>query len=62
MYAGSALSKVEGHKVVPLRASREQVPIWDNIEIGIVWYITASKYEEIEFFVISKKIIFLLIL
>lgn len=62
MHAGSALSKVEGQKVTPLRASREQEPIWDYIEIGIVWYITASKYEEIEFFVISKKIIFLLTL
>lgn len=54
MHAGSALSKVEGHKVVPLRASREQVPIWDNIEIGIVGYITASQYGEMKFFVISK--------
>lgn len=62
MHAGSALSKVEGHKVIPLRASREQAHIWDNIEIGLVGYITASKYEEIEFFVISKKRFFLLIL
>lgn len=55
MHAGGALSKVEGHKVFPLRASREQVSIWEYIEIGIVGYITTSKYEEIEFFVISKK-------
>lgn len=47
--------KGKGHKVIPLRASREQVPIWDNIEIGIVGYKTTSKYEEIKFFVIRKK-------
>lgn len=62
MHAGSGLSKVEGHKVTSLRASWEQVSIWDNIEIGIVGNITVSKYEETEFFVISSKIIFLLIL
>lgn len=47
--------KGKGHKVIPLRASREQVPIWDNIEIGLAGYKTTSKYEEIEFFVIRKK-------
>lgn len=62
MHAGSGLSKVEGHKVIPLRASWEQVSIWDNIEIGIVGNITVSKYEQTEFFVISSEIIFLLIL